>query len=79
MTRAQAVKHIKESTGRAYMLGVPVQAPVVGGPGKVFPLYACITITRAQALQVVESVLEGRFEKEALIRIRTSRHSMFIG
>lgn len=80
MTRAQAIQHIKRSTNRTYYVHTRVNAPVAAEPDtKVFPLSACIPLTRAQAVKFVEDVLEGRFETEALMPVTTYRNCIFLG
>ena len=60
LTTAEAIKLIKKAPkGSRFMLGVSPELPIEGEPGRVFPGYACLFISRAEFIKVVTDCLRG--------------------
>lgn len=67
----EAVRFLNaQPAGVTFMFGGSVQLPIVGQPDRVFPGYACLVISRAQAVDVVKNLLENLGRRGAQVRIR---------
>lgn len=74
----EAIKRIKTSRNRRIWICVRVQAAVAADQTKIFPLYGTLKVSAPQAIDFIQKVYEGRFEKEALVHLRIHKNSIFI-
>lgn len=83
LTRAEALAMLKRApTGSRFLVVVHAELPIVDTvPTKIFPGFACVSVSRAEAIRVADSLLSETLEQRgARLSIRVStRESEVIG
>lgn len=82
LTRAEALAMLKRApSGSRFLVAVRAELPIVDNPTKIFPGFACVSVSRAEAIRIADSLLSETLEQRgARLSIRVStRESEVIG